>query len=332
MMRIAMLSGWHVHAPGYAREILARSDARITAVWDEDPERGRKWAADLGVPFEECLDAVLGRADVDGVVINAPTNRHPEVIVAAAKAGKHIFTEKVMAITVKECLEIKKAVEEAGVKFCISFPHRTWPVNLLAKQVMDEGLLGDVTLMRVRNAHNGASAGWLPEHFWDPVTCGGGAMIDLGAHPMYLIRWIMGEPKRISAMFTHYTNREVEDNAVALIEFGNKSIAISETGFVSQSSPFTLELHGTEGTYLVGGPERSVRLHSTKLRESTGDGWVIPTRLPAALPMPMDQWIRGVLEDAPIYFGLDEGIQLTELMEGATRSYRQGCQIEFPLD
>jgi predicted dehydrogenase len=60
MMRIAMLSGWHVHAPGYAREIQARSDARITAVWDEDPDRGRKWAADLGVPFEECLDTVLG--------------------------------------------------------------------------------------------------------------------------------------------------------------------------------------------------------------------------------------------------------------------------------
>ena len=332
MMRIAMLSSWHVHAPGYAREIQARSDARITAVWDEDPDRGRKWAADLGVPFEECLDTVLGRADVDGVAVNTPTNRHTEVIVAAAKAGKHIFTEKVMALTVKECLEIKKAVDEAGVKFCISFPHRTWPVNLLAKEVIENGLLGDVTLVRVRNAHNGASAGWLPEHFYDPVACGGGAMMDLGAHPMYLARWLMGEPKRISSMFGHYTGHEVEDNAVALIEFANKGIAVAETGFVSHSSPFTLELHGTEGTFLAGGPERSVRLNSVKLNKNSVDGWIIPTRLPAALPMPMDQWIRGVLEDAPIHFGLQEGIQLTELMEGAMRSYRQGRQIEFPLD
>ncbi|NLK07346.1 MAG: Gfo/Idh/MocA family oxidoreductase [Firmicutes bacterium] len=330
MMRIAMLSGWHVHAHGYAREIQSRQDARITAVWDEDPERGRNWAAELGVPFDESLDAVLGRGDVDGVVINTPTNRHTEVIVAAAKAGKHIFTEKVMALTVKECIEIEEAVREAGVKFCISFPQRTWPINLLAKQVVEEGLLGDVTLMRVRNAHNGASAGWLPPHFYDPVACGGGAMMDLGAHPMYLIRWIMGKPKRITAMFTHYTDHEVEDNAVAMIEFDNNSIAVSETGFVSQGSPFTLELHGTQGVYIVGGPERQVRLHSTKLND--GNGWIIPTRMPAALPSPMDQWIRGVLEDAPIHFGLEEGTQLTELMEGAMRSYKQGCQIEFPLD
>lgn len=332
MLRIAMLSSWHVHAPGYAREIQSRSDARITAVWDEDQTRGRKWAADLGVPFEEDLETILGRSDVDGVVVNAPTNRHTEVMVAAAKAGKHILTEKVMALTVKECEVISQAVKEAGVKFCISFPQRTWPVNLLAKQVMDDGLLGAVTLMRVRNAHNGAVAGWLPEHFYDPVACGGGAMIDLGAHPMYLARWLMGEPRRITSMFSSFTGHEVEDNAVALIEFGNQGIAVVETGFVSHSSPFTLELHGSEGTLLVGGPERSVRLQSAKLNQNGTPGWIIPTRLPAALPMPIEQWISGILEGTPIEFGLTEGTQLTELMEGAMRSYRSGKQIEFPLD
>jgi len=105
-----------------------------------------------------------------------------------------------------------------------------------------------------------------------------------------------------------------------------------ETGFVSHSSPFTLELHGSEGTFLVGGPERSVRLNSAKLNKNGTQGWIIPTRLPAALPMPMDQWIRGILEGTPIHFGLEEGIQLTELMEGAMHSYRSGKQVEFPID
>ena len=331
MLRIGMLSSWHVHAPGYAREIQSRSDSRITAVWDEDPVRGRKWAADLGVPFEENLEAILGRSDVDGVVVNAPTNRHAEVMVAAAKAGKHIFTEKVMALTVKECRAISEAVKQAGVKFCISFPQRTWPVTLLAKQVMEDGLLGDVTSIRVRNAHSGAVAGWLPEHFYDPVACGGGAMMDLGAHPMYLVRWLMGEPRRITSLFTSFVGKEVEDNAVALIEFANKGIGVVETGFVSHSSPFALELNGSEGTFLVGGPERSIRLRSAKLEQNGSQGWIIPTRLPAALPSPMEQWVKGILENAPIHFGLEEGTQLTELMEGAMRSYRSGKQVEFPL-
>ena len=61
-------------------------------------------------------------------------------------------------ITVRECDAISEAVRKAGVKFCISMPQRTRPTTLFAKQVADEKLIGDVTLLRVRGAHNGASA------------------------------------------------------------------------------------------------------------------------------------------------------------------------------
>ena len=122
-----------------------------------------------------------------------------------------------MALTVRECEEIAQAVREAGVKFCISFPHRTMPHNLFAKKVVDEGLIGDITLLRIRNAHNGSVAGWLPDHFYDPVECGGGAMIDLGAHGMYLSRWLLGEPVRITSMFNNYIDKPVEDNAVSVM-------------------------------------------------------------------------------------------------------------------
>jgi 1,5-anhydro-D-fructose reductase (1,5-anhydro-D-mannitol-forming) len=150
MLRVGMASGWHVHARGYAEELRAIPDAAITAVWDEEPERGARWAADLGVPFEPDLHRFMARDDIDGIVCDAPTNRHAEVMIAAANAGKHIFTEKVMAPTVKECRAIADAVRKAGVKFCISFPARTRPKFLFAKRVAEEGLIGDITLLRVR--------------------------------------------------------------------------------------------------------------------------------------------------------------------------------------
>ena len=162
-----MLSRWHVHATGYANELRSLPDVVITAVWDEDQSRGKQWAEELGVEFVSDLDTLLAREDVDAVCVNAPTNMHPEIMIAAARAGKHIFSEKVMAITTKEAESIAKAVKESGVKFCISFPHRTRPANLFAKKVVDEKLLGDITLMRVRNAHDGASSNWLPQHFYD---------------------------------------------------------------------------------------------------------------------------------------------------------------------
>ncbi|HHZ12858.1 MAG: Gfo/Idh/MocA family protein [Caldicoprobacterales bacterium] len=327
MLKVAMLSYWHVHAWDYTKQLMARDDVKITAVWDEIPERGEKNAKEIGAAFEADLDALLGRNDVDAVVINTPTNMHREVMVAAAKAGKHIFTEKVMALTVRECEEIAQAVREAGVKFCISFPHRTMPHNLFAKKVVDEGLIGDITLLRIRNAHNGSVAGWLPDHFYDPVECGGGAMIDLGAHGMYLSRWLLGEPVRITSMFNNYIDKPVEDNAVSVIEFKNKAIAINETGFVTSDSPFSLELYGTHGSLFIGGADNQIRLVSSKM-ESQVPGWITPTQLPDPLPSAIDQWVEGILRDGEILFGLEDGIELTRLMEGAYKSHREKSIVE----
>ncbi len=325
MIRVAMLSGWHVHARGYAEEIKAMPHASITSVWDEDPGRGKAWAADLDAAFEPDLETVLRRDDVDAVVVDAPTNRHPEVMIAAAQAGKHIFTEKVMALTVKECHAIADAVREAGVKFCISFPARTVPKHLFAKKVAEEGLIGDITLLRVRVAHNGASGKWLPPHFYDPVTCGGGAMMDLGAHPMYLARWILGKPKQLSSTFNYFTDAPIEDNAVSVIEFENKALAISETSFVSASCPDSLELYGTAGSCFTGGPDNNVRILSDKV-ESSLQGWIAPRSLPQGMPRPIRIWVDALANGTPIPFGLDEGTQLTALMEAAYISHRNnGC-------
>jgi predicted dehydrogenase len=85
------------------------------------------------VPYYSDLDKILA-LDIDSVVVNVETNMHPEVMVAAAKAGKHIFTEKALAIDVDGCDEIIKVVEAAGVKFMISLPSRCRKELLLAKK------------------------------------------------------------------------------------------------------------------------------------------------------------------------------------------------------
>jgi predicted dehydrogenase len=206
------------------------------------------------------------------------------------------------------------------VKFCISFPHRIQPPNLYVKKVLDEGLLGEPTLLRVRNAHDGASAGWLPEHFYDPVACGGGAMMDLGAHPMYLSRWLMGAPVSVQSTFHSMTGHQVEDNAVSVIKFESGAIAIAETSLVSPDCPGTLELYGTLGNVIVGGTEGTVRLSSRFPGHETNGHAVIPAdQLPKALPAPICQWLDAIRGNGEIHFGLAEGRQLTELMVAAYR-------------
>ena len=324
-----MLSGWHVHAKGYAREINVRTDAKVTAVWDEIPDRGDAWAKELACPFHADLDGLLADPGIDAVAVCAPTNVHEDVMVRAAQAGKHIFTEKVMALTVKECRRIADAVTKAGVKFCISLPHRAAPQNLFAKRLIEDGLLGQVTTLRVRNAHGGASDKWLPAHFYDPVQCGGGAMMDLGAHVMYLTRWLLGRPVRATSLFNRFTDHPVEDNAITLFEFPGKAIAMAETSFVTPFSPYGLEVYGTEGSLFVGGPENNVRVTGPKFTASDCKGWLTVGNLPKPLPAAIAQWIDGICNNTPIHFGLEEGIDLTEMMEAAYLSAGEKRTVEF---
>ena len=121
-MKIAMISGWHVHAKGYAKEALAIPGVEIKTVWDEDPVRGEKWADELGCDFVADYAQVMADEEIDGVVIDAPTSMHADLMIQAAKAGKHIFTEKVLTLEPEDAEAVREAVKESGVRFVISFP------------------------------------------------------------------------------------------------------------------------------------------------------------------------------------------------------------------
>ena len=155
MLRVAMLSKWHVHAAGYAKQVRESGKAEVCAVWDDDVARGSAWAKEFGCEYFENLDDLLALDTIDAVVCDAPTTAHKDVIIKAARAGKHIFTEKALAPTVEECREIKEEIEKAGVTFTISFPQRGRSDVQFAKKMIEEGQFGKITLVRLRNAHSG---------------------------------------------------------------------------------------------------------------------------------------------------------------------------------
>ncbi|MBR5253383.1 MAG: Gfo/Idh/MocA family oxidoreductase [Clostridia bacterium] len=313
MVRIAMLSKWHVHAPGYAHFVKGNEKAELVAIWDDDKERGEAWAKEMGCPFFADLDELLVRDDIDAVVCDAPTTMHKEVLVKAAKAGKHIFTEKALCPTVAECLEVKKAVEEAGVTFVISYPQRGRPCVQFAKKMAEKGAFGDITFVRVRDAHNGVSGNWLPEYWFDKDAAAGGAMMDLGCHPMYLLAYFLGKPKRVTGICTAPYGKPVDENAVAVAEFEGGAIGVAETGFISTFAPQSIEVVGTKGAMMARGEE--VQFRSDMLEGVFN--WYITPDLPEAKASPLEQFINAV--DAgtgsPEDLGIDDAIALTELLE-----------------
>lgn len=329
-MKIAVVGAWHVHTQEYAEAILKNPKAELCCLWDDDPERGRAMADKLGIPFQPDLEAVWSDSSIEGIQVTTATNQHREVLLAAAKAGKNIFTEKVLALTNQDAAEIAQAVKDSGVKFTISYPHKTQPTLKAAKALVESGKLGEITYARVHNYHDGSvrrmedgTQGWLPPHFYDQAQTGGGAMMDLGAHPMYTLHWFLGEPKSIVSQFTQVTHRGVEDNAVSVIEFAGGAIGVSETGFVTGGNGYILEMSGTQGALMI---------HNNKLEYScpeTQGKLVEITQLPEPSPMPVDAWIDACCGQGEAPNGIDEAVALTRFMVGAYESYRTGQKYTF---
>ncbi len=327
MLKIAMLSKWHVHARDYAKQFMESGKAEITVVWDEDPKRGAEWAKELGVDFEPSLDAVLARADVEAVVIDTPTSMHLEVIRKVTAAKKHIYTEKTLCLTEADALEAAKLIKESGVKFVISMPQLVSPEIQFIKQAIDKGWLGNVSVFRMRNAHNGSSAGWLPEYWYNPEDAGGGAMMDLGCHSVYIANWLFGEPKRVAAIYNIFNDRPVDENAMMSVEYKNKAVAILETSFVSHKSPRTLEVYGDEGVILW--TRHGLEMTSTKVEGF--EDFAPVTDLPEGIPTPVCQFISAIEEndDSKIFCSLQMGVELSNVLEKSYLSDENNQIVTF---
>ncbi|MDO4460465.1 MAG: Gfo/Idh/MocA family oxidoreductase [Clostridia bacterium] len=321
-MNVAVLGTWHVHAPEYTESVIDSGRATLVKVWDADIEKAKAFGEKYNTAYTSDLNEILSDESIDSVVITTSTKDHPEVITAVAKAGKNIFTEKVLAFDVAEAEEMKKVIDESGVKFTISYPQRTWGSLRFVKGLVEGGKLGTVTYARERNVHDGASAGWLPPHFYDKSQTGGGAMMDLGAHPMYNMLYILGEPEYVSSAFTTVTGKPVEDNSVSVLSYANGAIGVSETGFVSKNNPMTLEVSGTEGAVMVHGTS------VTYCCADTDNKWV-DAEVPENEKLPIYQWIDAVCDGTEAPFGTADAVALTKIMDAAYRSAESGAKAKY---
>lgn len=332
MLRVAMLSFAHVHANGYAQAVVNHPEAEIVAVWEDDEGRGNAATERFGVPYEMDLEKVVSRDDVDAVVINAYTSQHPWVIKTALKYGKHVFTEKALCVKTEDADEIVAAVNKSGVKFMISLPSRTRAETLFVKQVLDAGWLGDITMMRARVAHNASLDHWFHDGsawFADADLAGGGALFDLGCHTVDVMRWFMGKPKSVVAKINTFSDAyPIDDNSVIVVEFESKALGILDTAWVQRSGPNPMEIYGTKG-YIGRDPSGGLLLRSTDLEAEGIQGYIKPSKMPDNLPAPMDQWVSAILHGTDMTITVEDGRNLTEMLERAYEAARQGREVKF---
>ena len=309
-MKIAILGVWHVHAPDYTRTALTHGE--VVGFFERNDALAEAFASHFGLPRFATAEELLA-SECEAVIVCSASRDHAEDMIAAARAGKHIFTEKVLALTDAECDAIEAAVNESGVTFVISLFQKYIGSRRAVKTVADSGELGKINYLRFRNCHTGSAANWLPTHFYNAEECGGGAMIDLGAHGMYLTHWILGMPVAATSAFTLACERadvaekntdRVEDNAVTVMTYANGAIAVNETGFVSANDPVVFEVHGENG-YVRMEDGRVVK------RTAATGGQEVEVTVEEGDPAPIIQFLTGNILPG---CGMAEAKALTHMM------------------
>lgn len=305
-MKVAIWGVWHVHAKDYTKKAMEYGE--VIGVYDDNAQWKNSFAEKHGIPAFDTAEDLLN-SEAEGVIVCTATDAHPDVMIQIARSGKHIFTEKVLALTEEDCIRIEEAVKAAGVRFVISLVQKFNAIHLTVKDLIDRGEIGKVNYLRFRNCHSGSIDHWLPAHFYNQKECGGGAMIDLGAHGMYLIAWLLGEPITYQSAFTHACRDEqdavlnpdgIEDNAVTVMTYEDGTIAINETGFVTRGFPMTMEVGGDKG-YLIAA--------SGKVLFNGNEMPLLPAK-----DAPIVAFMKG---ETPVGAGMAEARALTRMMLGA---------------
>ena len=328
MLNVGVISTWHVHARGYVKQLQESGKVRIAALWDENPEKGREAALEWKTDFEGDFDTFIARKDFSAVICNAPTTMHPAILSKSAAAGKDIFTEKLLAVTTADAEALAEKIRKAGVVFTISLPLRSNPAVLYVKQLVDSGALGRVTGARFRRSHSGVSDKWLPDFWFDTSLTGGGAMMDLGAHPVYILSFLFGSPKRVSGMTTRPFGTSSDENAIGIAEFKDGILGVMETAFVTFGVPDLLEVYGTEGSVFMRGGD--VKL-TTKSLDGLSLNSARPKSLPPARPAPILQFVDACIDrsGSPEYLGLEDAVLMTKMIEAVYQSDKNGQTVRF---
>ena len=258
--------GWV--ATAHIDAINKSENAQVTAIFSsrelDDQEVSTEWGSKINTYTD--LDEMLADQSIHIVSICSYPNQHKDQAVAAARAGKHLILEKPLALSWKDCLEIQRAVNEAGVKSCVCFECRFSNQFKVTKSILDQGLLGDLHYGEIDYYHG--IGPWYGQFRWnvkkDP---GGSSLLSAGCHAMDALLLCMNDEvvevtsyntKSTSEIFNPY---EYNTSSVTILKFKNGAVGKCASS-IDCLQPYYFHTHlcGSQGSLLDN------KFHSMKMK------------------------------------------------------------------
>ena len=322
-------------------DAISRIDGlELVAACDDNADRARDLAEPLGIPWFTEYEKMLADVESNVVSICTPSGLHPSQGVLAARAGRHVVTEKPMAISLKGADELVRACDESHVfLFVVKQNRLNEPVKML-KHAVEQGRFGRLymascTVFWARPQEYYEQAPWRGTWEFD-----GGAFMNQASHYVDLIQWLMGPVESVMAKTATLARKiETEDTGVAVLRFRSGALGLIEVTMLTypKNMEGSITLLGEKGTAKIGGTAVNKVEH-----------WDF------ADPEPDDERIRGMTSNPPSVYGYGHegyyrnvlavlrgdakpetdgraGRKSLELILGIYESARTGRDVPLPL-
>lgn len=308
-----------------APALLKCEHSKLAAVVTGTPAKGAEWREKYGLTEKqvysyETFDKLIEDKDVDVVYIVLPNSMHHEYVIRAAKAGKHVFCEKPMANTAKECREMIAACEKANVKLGVAYRCQFEPHHLEAIRFAREKVFGAVKHV---NAEFGFKIGDPTQWRLRKNLAGGGALMDVGVYALNACRYLTGEePVEISALETKTDPvkfAEVDETITWQMKFASGATANCLTTYnFNGANNFTVTAE--KGRFGMG----------PAYGYSGQKGWTSDPKVPFEFPatdhfvLEMDAFSKAIIESKPFAPSGEEGLRDLLAVEAIYKSVKSG--------
>lgn len=203
--------------------------AVLVAVGDVNGDRAQAFGKIYGAKAVNTYEELVADPEIDAICICTPSGTHAELAIKAVSHGKHVVLEKPMAITVQDCEDIIAACEATNAKLMVISQYRTLPGIQRTRELIRAGELGRLVICNVHMKYYRDEEYYRGSWRGTRLMDGGGALMNQGIHGVDVLQYLCGEIKSIqSNVRTLVHDIEVEDTAVAVLEFENGALGVIE--------------------------------------------------------------------------------------------------------
>lgn len=229
-------------------------NSNVVAVMRRNSEKAKDYALRHGINrwYSDAAD-LINDPDVNAVYIATPPGSHAEYAIASMNAGKPVYIEKPMAASYEECLRINQVSIDTGVPCFVAYYRRTLPYFMRVKQIIDDGLLGDISTVHIQLSIPPYEADFDRENLpWrvKKEIAGAGYFYDLASHQLDLLDFILGEIKDVKGDKTNIAGLyDVEDTVVSSFRFQTGVLGTGNWSFVAPKDTLSdlISFTGTKG-------------------------------------------------------------------------------------